>query len=97
MGISDNPSFMLPAFHVLFNPCFCLGLLRFPTNGSHELFTLMAIDPDVPSRSYSTYSQFLQWLVVNIPQEDMSRGPHDQSSPFTRFISRFYDQTSLLV
>jgi len=50
--------------------------INFPTNGSHELFTLMAIDPDVPSRSYSTYSQFLQWLVVNIPQEDLSRGDY---------------------
>ena len=46
----------------------------FPTNGSQELFTVMAIDPDVPSRNQSIYSQFLQWLVVNIPQEDMQRG-----------------------
>jgi phosphatidylethanolamine-binding protein (PEBP) family uncharacterized protein len=46
----------------------------FPTNGSGGLFTLMAIDPDVPSRNNSIYSEFLQWLVVNIPDEDIERG-----------------------
>lgn len=34
----------------------------------------MAIDPDVPSRNNSIYSEFLQWLVVNIPDEDIERG-----------------------
>ncbi|XP_045034181.1 OV-16 antigen-like [Daphnia magna] len=48
--------------------------INFPTNGSGGLFTLMAIDPDVPSRNNSIYSEFLQWLVVNIPDEDIERG-----------------------
>ncbi|XP_046443939.1 OV-16 antigen-like [Daphnia pulex] len=48
--------------------------VNFPTNGSGGLFTLMAIDPDVPSRNNSIYSEFLQWLVVNIPDEDIERG-----------------------
>lgn len=37
----------------------------------------MAIDPDVPSRNNSIYSEFLQWLVVNIPDEDIERGPYN--------------------
>ncbi|XP_057378022.1 OV-16 antigen-like [Daphnia carinata] len=48
--------------------------INFPTNGSGGLFTLMAIDPDVPSQNNSIYSEFLHWLVVNIPDEDIERG-----------------------
>lgn len=93
---NDNPAYMLSAFHMslilrLSSP------FSFPTNGSHELFTLMAIDPDVPSHSYSTYSQFLQWLVVNIPQEDMPRGPFNQSSSFMIFTLLFNDHHFLTI
>jgi phosphatidylethanolamine-binding protein len=38
------------------------------------LHTLVAIDPDVPSRQNSRYSEFLHWLVVNIPGDDIERG-----------------------
>lgn len=46
-------------------------------SGSSGLYTLMAIDPDVPPNgrgNAGSYSQFLQWLVVNIPDEDIERG-----------------------
>jgi phosphatidylethanolamine-binding protein (PEBP) family uncharacterized protein len=64
------------------------GLNSFPTNGSGGLFTLMAIDPDVPSRNNSIYSEFLQWLVVNIPDEDIERGQskHTQSVSIYLFL-----------
>lgn len=45
-----------------------------PKNDSASLFTLMAIDPDVPSQNNSIYFEFLHWLVVNIPDEDIERG-----------------------
>ena len=38
----------------------------------------MAIDPDVPSQNNSLYSEFLHWLVVNIPDEDIERGRYLQ-------------------
>ena len=46
----------------------------YPTDGAGGLFALLAIDPDVPSRNNSVYSEFLHWLVVNIPDEDIERG-----------------------
>jgi len=39
-----------------------------------QLYTLIAIDPDVPTRQNSRYSEFLHWLVVNIPDDDIERG-----------------------
>lgn len=53
-----------------------------PKNDSNtgRLFTLVAIDPDVPSQNNSIYSEFLHWLVVNIPGEDIERGNYQTSS-----------------
>lgn len=48
--------------------------VNYPTDGTGGLFTLVAIDPDVPNRNNSVYSEFLHWLVVNIPDEDVERG-----------------------
>lgn len=53
----------------------------------------MAIDPDVPSRNNSIYSEFLQWLVVNIPDEDIERG---QSKHTHRVYQTIYLYTRLL-
>jgi phosphatidylethanolamine-binding protein (PEBP) family uncharacterized protein len=63
------------------------GLNSFPTNGSGGLFTLMAIDPDVPSRNNSIYSEFLQWLVVNIPDEDIERGQSKHTQSVSIYLS----------
>lgn len=48
----------------------------------------MAIDPDVPLTSRNQinstnglYSEFLQWLVVNIPEEDIQKGIAQQPLP----------------
>lgn len=58
----------------------------------------MAIDPDVPSRNNSIYSEFLQWLVVNIPDEDIERGPYNNKrlSFFPSFIFKPLHSTSQL-
>lgn len=39
-----------------------------------EYYTLIMIDPDSPSRSNPTEREYLHWLVVNIPGNDISRG-----------------------
>ena len=39
-----------------------------------DLFTLIAIDPDVPSRSNPTNCAFVQWMVCNIRNNDINHG-----------------------
>lgn len=41
---------------------------------SKELFTLIATDPDAPSRSNPMYREFVHWVVVNIPGNDLRSG-----------------------
>ncbi|KAI6656338.1 Protein D3-like [Oopsacas minuta] len=40
--------------------------ISWPTDGDN-LYTLMMIDPDAPSRADPKYRHWLHWLVVNIP------------------------------
>ena len=39
-----------------------------------ELYTVLLVDPDAPSRSNPTMRSFLHWAVVNVPGEDRARG-----------------------
>ena len=51
----------------------------------------MAIDPDVPphgSGNAGSYSQFLQWLVVNIPDEDIERGESQVTTIAVKCVKR---------
>lgn len=66
-----------------------IGLFSYPTNGTGGLFTLVAFDPDMPNRNNSVYSEFLHWLVVNIPDEEVERGVHPSSSLLRSVPHRF--------
>uniref|UniRef100_A0A0N5AG78 Phosphatidylethanolamine-binding protein n=1 Tax=Syphacia muris TaxID=451379 RepID=A0A0N5AG78_9BILA len=64
-------------------------------------YTLMMIDPDVPSRANPDYRQELHWLIVNIPAEDVAAGeviaPYKPASPLPktglhRYIFLLYQQ-----
>lgn len=39
-----------------------------------EFYTLVMIDPDAPDPHRPVFSQFLQWLVVDIPGDHVSKG-----------------------
>lgn len=39
-----------------------------------ELYTVLLVDPDAPSRSNPAMRSFLHWAVVNVPGEDRPRG-----------------------
>ncbi|XP_046964048.1 protein D1-like [Vanessa cardui] len=41
---------------------------------STELYTFMFFGPDLPIDVVPRYTQFLHWLIVNIPGEDMENG-----------------------
>ena len=49
------------------------------------LYTLIMSDPDAPARQYPTYREILHWLVVNVSENDVSRGdtilPYGGSGP----------------
>jgi len=38
------------------------------------LYTLLMTDPDAPTRSNATFGEVRHWLVVNIPDNDVSKG-----------------------
>ena len=40
----------------------------------NKLYTLMFLDLDSPSRTTSTYRSVLNWLIVNVPGTDISKG-----------------------
>lgn len=42
----------------------------------NSLYTLIMTDPDVPSRRYPVNREFLHWLVVNIPGDNVHGGQH---------------------
>ncbi|KAJ1349484.1 hypothetical protein KIN20_005061 [Parelaphostrongylus tenuis] len=41
---------------------------------SSSLYTVLMIDPDAPSRADPSFRDFLHWLVVNVPGDELSRG-----------------------
>ena len=75
------------------------------SNQMGQYFTLMMIDPDVPSREQPTKREFKHWLVVNIPGTDVTkgriiaayRGPApSKRSGFHRYVFLVYKQPGLI-
>ncbi|KAJ6220732.1 hypothetical protein RDWZM_006544 [Blomia tropicalis] len=48
--------------------------ITWPVESATTLYTLIMTDPDAPSRKNPTRREFLHWLVINIPGNDISRG-----------------------
>jgi len=44
------------------------------TTVENGLYTICMTDPDAPCREKPTYREWHHWLVVNIPQNDVSNG-----------------------
>jgi phosphatidylethanolamine-binding protein (PEBP) family uncharacterized protein len=68
--------------------------------GARGLHTLMACDPDAPSPDDPKFREFLHWLVINIPDGDISKGqelvPHVGPAPPAgrhRYIYMLFWQT----
>lgn len=49
--------------------------VTWPTT-SEELYTMIMLDPDAPSRQNPKPGAFLHWLVVNIPGNQVEKGNH---------------------
>ncbi|KJH40733.1 phosphatidylethanolamine-binding protein, partial [Dictyocaulus viviparus] len=61
----------------------------------YSVYTVMMIDPDAPSRKNPKNRDFLHWLVVNIPGNDVNRGKEVVSyfgpkPPFGTGLHRYY-------
>ncbi|XP_078582937.1 uncharacterized protein LOC144865819 [Branchiostoma floridae x Branchiostoma japonicum] len=70
-----------------------------------QLYTLVMLDPDSPSRADPRYSQWKHWLVGNIPGNDVTRGDviSEYISPIPlvgmglhRYVILVYKQTKML-
>jgi len=80
--------------------------VTFPEAKAGKLYTLAMIDPDAPSRANPKAAQWLHWLVVNLPGEELSNGedrdgkilmPHNgpappQGSGPHRYVFAVYEQ-----
>ena len=62
-GNKIMPSILASAPTVLFEP-----------RKSYEYYSLILIDPDVPSRTDPRHREFAHWVIVNIPGNDISSG-----------------------
>lgn len=40
----------------------------------NELYTLLMVDPDAPSRADPKFRSYKHWAVINIPGADVARG-----------------------
>lgn len=82
-------------------------LVRYSEASSRKMYTLAMVDPDAPNRADPKAAQWLHWLVVNIPGEDLSGGdvslgkvlmqhngpsPPQGSGPH-RYVFLVYEQT----
>lgn len=72
----------------------------------NEFYTLIMIDPDAPSRKAPIMGEWIHWLVVNIPGEDISKGESLvdytgarplHGSGFHRYVFLIYKQTGKIV
>ncbi|CEO95552.1 Phosphatidylethanolamine-binding protein [Plasmodiophora brassicae] len=48
--------------------------LHWKGDGTDQLYTLLMVDPDAPSRTNPTRREWVHWIVVNIPGADVPQG-----------------------
>jgi len=48
--------------------------LSWPVKNQNDLFTLIFVDPDAPSRRDPSKAEFRHWIVINIPGNQVSKG-----------------------
>lgn len=93
---------IIPASKALYPPTVHYNCTR---SGSDTYFTLMLVDPDVPSRIKHNMREFVHWVVMNIPSDRVSDGvevlPYcgvaaPYGSGLHRYVFLLFQQSSLL-
>lgn len=49
-------------------------MVNFPNEPYLSYYTLLMVDPDAPSRKNHTMREFIHWMVVNIPGDNVTAG-----------------------
>ena len=82
----------MDAYHVDANPALTF---RLPTDFENERYTLIMTDPDAPSRNNPIYREFIHWVIVNIPGNEVKLGEEiaqyiGPAPPYNSGAHRYY-------